>query len=90
MDLLIRNNENTLQDTETKNQVNKSTSYTMPQLRWDKADRASYYFYAGQQLQQLQPAYVEDISKAFATGCVSADCMRINLLYCCLYFVLWR
>jgi len=25
----------------------------MPQLRWDKADRASYYFYTGQQLQPV-------------------------------------
>ena len=65
VDLLIRN---TRPDTENKNQVDKS-------LRWDKADRASYYFYAGQQLQHVL-SYVEDISKAFATGCVSADCVR--------------
>ena len=53
VDLLIHNNENTLQDTENKNRVDKSTSYTMPQLRWEKADRASYYFYTDQQLQPV-------------------------------------
>ena len=59
-----------------KNQVDKSTSYTMPQLRWDKADRASYYFI---QLISFNSSYVEDISKAFATGCVSADCVRYDI-----------
>ena len=82
MDLFIRNNENTRQDMANKNQIDKSTSYTMPQLRWDKADRA-YYFYTGQQLQPVL-SYVEDISKAFETGCVSADCVRYDIesTYC--------
>ena len=55
----------------------------MHQLRCDKADQASYYFYTGQQLQPVL-SYVEDISKAFETGSVTADCMRyyIESTYC--------
>ena len=89
VDLLIRNNENTLQDIENKNPVDKSTSYTMPQLRWDKADQASYYFYTGQQLQPVL-SYVEYISKASETGYVSADCMRyyIESTYCTVVSIL--
>ena len=88
VDVLIRNNENTLHDTENKNPVAKSTSYTMHQLCCDKADRASYYFYTGQQLQPVL-SYVDDISKAFETGSVTADSMRYYIeSTCCIVSIL--
>jgi len=59
VDILIRNSVSFQQCTRKKCKTTKPTSYSLPQLRWDKADRASYYYYTGLYLQPVL-SFVED------------------------------
>jgi len=53
----------------------KHTNSSLTQLRWDKADKYSYYQYTGYHLLPLNDD-ITNLSHAYKAGTVSADCVR--------------
>jgi len=72
-----------------KQRPGSSNNKTLPQLRWDKADKGSYYYYTGRHLQPLLNS-VNGTLDAYLNGGISAESVHesVESVYCSVVSVL--